>query len=167
MNIRPVAPSDAARIADIYNHYIRHTTISFEETPVSVSEIEQRIAKVAAAKLPWLVIEDGGQVQGYAYASLWRDRTAYRFTVEPSVYLDHQLRGGGLGKRLYRHLLDTLRQIGIEQVIGVIALPNPVSIALHEAFGFRQVGEFTHVGYKFDRWLSVSYWQLSLQHSEN
>ncbi len=162
MNIRPVLKSDAARIVEIYNHYVQATTITFEEQPVSEAEMQARIENVLSADLPWLVIEEDGLVQGYAYAGPWSGRSAYRFTVEPSVYLAAEALSLGMGKRLYQHLLDTLQQLGIEQVLGVIALPNSASVGLHEAFGFKKVGEFSRIGYKFGRWLSVGYWQLSL-----
>lgn len=162
MNIRPVLKSDAARIAEIYNHYITHTTVSFEENPVTSLDMQQRIDKVLSVELPWLVIEEEGIVQGYAYAAQWKERSAYRFSVEPSVYLAKEAMGLGMGKRLYQHLLDTLQQLGIEQVLGVIALPNPASVGLHESFGFHKVGEMARIGYKFDQWISVGFWQLSL-----
>jgi L-amino acid N-acyltransferase YncA len=159
--IRPANASDAADIVAIYNHYVATTTISFEENPVAVQEMAQRIADVSA-KLPWFVCEEDGRVVGYAYATPWRVRAAYRFSVESSVYVspDHPRRG--IGARLYRALLDDLRRRGIRAVIGGIAQPNIASVALHEAFGFEKVAHFKQVGRKFDQWLDVGYWELLL-----
>jgi phosphinothricin acetyltransferase len=160
--IRPASPPDAARICAIYNHYVTTTTVSFEEDPVGEPEMAQRIADVIAAGLPWLVLEVDGELAGYAYATKWRVRPAYRFSVESSVYLDQKFAGRGLGRLLYGTLLDALRGRELHLVIGGIALPNDASIALHEALGFRKVAHFSEVGKKFGRWLDVGYWELRL-----
>lgn len=161
MAIRVATSSDSKTIVDIYNDYIESTMITFEEESISEQEMASRVLKVQASGLPWLVSEVDGLVLGYAYASLWHARSAYRFTVEPTIYLAPEAAGKGLGKALYQHLLDMLRQLDIKQAIGVIALPNPASVGLHESLGFEKVGEFNEVGYKFDRYISVGYWQLS------
>lgn len=121
-----------------------------------------RIADVQAAGLPWLVAEAEGVVAGYAYATKWRVRHAYRFSVESSVYLAPASAGQGIGTMLYRALLDRLRDGGFHLAIGGIALPNAASIALHEKLGFEKVAQFREVGFKFGRWTDVGYWQLSL-----
>jgi L-amino acid N-acyltransferase YncA len=157
--IRPAAARDAAAIAAIYNHYILNTTISFEEQAVSTEEMAGRIAKVSAA-LPWLVYERDGQLLGYAYASPWRARSAYRHSVETSAYVDHRYGGQKIGSQLYEALLADLRERGLRVVIGGIAQPNPASVALHEHFGFKKVAHFSQVGKKAGQWLDVGYWEL-------
>ena len=122
----------------------------------------QRIADVDAAGLPWLVLEVDGALAGYAYATKWRVRPAYRYSVESSVYLDPAYAGRGLGRMLYATLLDRLRERDLHIVIGGIALPNDASAGLHEALGFRKVAHFSEVGKKFGRWLDVGYWELKL-----
>jgi phosphinothricin acetyltransferase len=161
--IRAANERDAGRIADIYNHYIVNTVITFEEQIVSPSEMSARIADVQAQGLPWLVAEQGSEVVGYSYASPWKTRSAYRFAVETTVYLRHGMQGRGVGKTLYAALLPILKAKGIHAVIGGAALPNPASVALHENLGFEQVATFRQVGFKHGGWVDVAYWQLILQ----
>lgn len=157
--IRPVKPTDATAIAEIYNHYI-HTSIStFELAPIDAVEMEKRI-NAYSPKYPWLVYEENDKVLAYAYSSPWKARKAYKHTVESSVYLNHQAFGRGIGTTLYTQLMDELRAIDIHAVIGGISLPNPASIALHEKLGFEKIGQFTQVGRKFDQWIDVGYWEL-------
>lgn len=160
--IRAAEPRDAAAIAAIYSHYVQTTTISFEEAPVGADEMARRVQAVRDSSLPWLVAEADGKVAGYAYATKWKERSAYRFSVETSVYLDAACHGRGIASALYKHLLDLLRQAGVHTVIGGIAQPNPASVRLHEKFGFEQVALFREVGRKFDRWIDVGYWQRRL-----
>jgi phosphinothricin acetyltransferase len=126
-----------------------------------------RIAGVKEAGLPWLVLCEGGQLLGYAYASQWRARIGYRHAVETSVYLDPGACGRGLGTRLYLALLGGLRAAGYRTVIGGIALPNPGSVALHEKLGFEPVARFREVGRKFNEWVDVGYWQLLLKSEDS
>ena len=160
--IRPVRLTDAKTIADIYNPFITDTVVTFEYETVSAEEIASRIQKVLDGGLPYLVAEEEGKVVGYSYSSQWRTRIAYRFTVEATVYLDPNHRGKGLGTALYHELLVLLKKQGIHIVIGGITLPNPASVALHEKLGFVKVAEHHEVGFKFDRWLDVGFWELSL-----
>jgi phosphinothricin acetyltransferase len=160
--IRTVTPEDAPSIASLYNHYVLNTAISFETDAVSPNEMASRIREVTAAGLPWLVAEFNDRVVGYAYASKWKGRCAYRFSVESSVYVDAEHTGKGIGSALYDALLDRLRSGKTHVVIGGIALPNEGSVALHERFGFRKVAHFSEVGYKFERWIDVGYWQVTL-----
>lgn len=162
MNIRDASVADAESVAAIYNHFVLTTSISFEEAAVAPAEMAQRIADVQAAALPWLIAEQDGVVAGYAYATKWRARHAYRFSVESTVYLAPALGGKGLGTALYGALIERLRAAGFHMVIGGIALPNPASIALHEKLGFEKVAQFSEVGFKFDRWTDVGYWELKL-----
>ncbi|HXC59636.1 MAG TPA: arsinothricin resistance N-acetyltransferase ArsN1 family B [Steroidobacteraceae bacterium] len=159
--IRPAKSEDAAQICDIYNHYVRETVVTFEESPVSANEMAQRIADITTG-LPWLVWEEDAVVLGYAYAGPWRVRAAYRHSVEASVYLRADATGRGIGSSLYRGLIEDLRRRDIHAVIGGAALPNPRSVALHEKLGFEKVAQFQQVGFKFGRWVDVAYWELVL-----
>jgi len=161
--VRPAAIEDAAQIADIYNYYIANTVITFEEVPVSAADMTARIAEVQRQGLPWLVAERDNIVVGYSYANQWKARSAYRHSVESTIYLKHGSEGQGIGKTLYAALLPILRERKIRAVIGGAALPNAASVALHEALGFEQVATFRQVGFKHGRWVDVAYWQLILQ----
>ena len=160
--IRAAAPADAGAIARIYNHFVVDTIVTFEEAPVAADDIAARIAEVKQASLPWLVTEVDGSVIGYAYASAWKGRCAYRYSAEATVYLDPACTGQGYGTALYWALLDELGRRGTHAVIGGIALPNAASVALHETLGFAKVAHFSEVGYKFNRWIDVGYWQRLL-----
>jgi phosphinothricin acetyltransferase len=160
--IRVAEPRDAKAIADIYNHYVQTSIVTFEEDPVTAAEIARRMEEVQSAPLPWLIAEEGSQVVGYAYATPWRTRTAYRFSVEVTVYVAPGYAGRGIGSMLYSQLFPMLQAQGIHAVMGGIALPNEASVALHEKFGFRQVAAFQEVGFKFNRWIDVGYWQRTL-----
>jgi L-amino acid N-acyltransferase YncA len=163
MNIRPVEPGDAPRIAEIYNPYVTDTIVTFELEPVTPEEISRRIAAITAG-YPYLVLEDGsGTVAGYAYASRFREREAYRFTAEVTIYLDRGRTGSGLGSILFAELLERLRGTDLRALIGAIALPNDPSARLHEKFGFRNVARLEKVGFKFDRWIDVGYWELLIR----
>ncbi len=159
--IRAATANDAAAIVAIYNHFVATTTISFEETPVSPQEMESRIANVTAS-LPWYVFEQDGEVLGYAYATPWRVRSAYRFSVESSVYVSPNHARRGIARQLYATLLDDLETRGVRVVLGGIAQPNAASVALHEAFNFEKVAHFKQVGRKFDQWIDVAYWERIL-----
>jgi L-amino acid N-acyltransferase YncA len=159
--IRSATTQDAAAICGIYNHYVANSIITFEENPVSVDEMTSRIAEIGAA-LPWLVFEAESQIMGYAYASPWKSRCAYRFAVESTVYLAESAMGRGIGSQLYEALIADLRGKSLHSVIGGVALPNVASEALHEKFGFEKVAHFKQVGWKFGRWIDVGYWELML-----
>jgi phosphinothricin acetyltransferase len=160
--VRPAKPADSEAVARIYNHYVRETVVTFEEEEVSSRDMAGRMDEVAGVGLPWLVAEREGSTIGYAYAARWHRRSAYRYSAETTVYLDPGHTGKGAGAFLYKELMAVLRGQSIRQVIGVIALPNPASIALHERLGFSKVGHFHEVGFKFGRWIDVGYWQASL-----
>lgn len=162
MHIREAIADDAKAIAAIYNPFIANTTITFEEAPVTDADMAQRIADVQGGGLPWLVVEQDHVVVGYAYATKWRVRHAYRYSVESSVYLAPEAAGKGVGTVLYTALLERLRDQGYHLAIGGIALPNAGSVALHEKLGFEKVAQFREVGFKFERWLDVGYWQKTL-----
>jgi phosphinothricin acetyltransferase len=159
--IRSVYNEDAEAICSIYNYYVKNTIITFEEKPVSKEEMKDRIAK-ATVSLPWVVWEANGGIKGYAYTSKWKTRSAYRFSVESSIYLQPDFIAKGAGRILYETLISELRNFSLHTVIGGIALPNESSIALHERLGFIKVAHFKEVGWKFDQWIDVGYWELLL-----
>ena len=160
--IRTAIAQDAPAISAIYNHYVLNTIVTFEEQAVSADEIGRRVAATLDANLPWLVLEEAGKVLGYTYASKWKSRAAYRFSVETTVYLDVNATGRSLGKRLYSALIEALKPTPIHALIGGIALPNAPSIALHESLGFEKIGHFREVGWKLSQWIDVGYWELIL-----
>jgi L-amino acid N-acyltransferase YncA len=160
--IRHAEQRDAEAIAKIYNHYVLNTIITFEEIAVTVEDMAKRLRDIQSANLPWLVAEENGKVVGYAYASAWKARAAYRYTLESTVYLDHAQVAKGIGTQLYNALFALLREKSVHVVMGVIALPNQASIILHEKFGMHKAAHFSEVGYKFNRWLDVGYWQVKL-----
>jgi L-amino acid N-acyltransferase YncA len=159
--IRMVSEDDSHKICEIYNHYVENTCISFEETPVSIKEMDTRIASIVSA-YPYLVYEMNGEVLGYAYANRWKERSAYRFTAEVTVYIDKDHVGKGIGHQLLEELMTRVRRSNIHVLMAVIAIPNEKSIQLHERFGFKKAGYFTGVGYKNNRWIDVGYWELIL-----
>ena len=159
--IRPVSAADAAAIAAIYNHYVTGTTVTFEEEPVSTEEMARRIETLTRQGQPWLVAEVDGQVAGYAYATKWHHRHGYRYSAEVTVYLGKDFGGRGIGTALYNELFPLLEASGIRSLVGVIALPNAASIALHEKFGMQKVGHLKAIGMKFGEWIDVGYWQKS------
>ena len=159
--IRRVVPQDAGRIAAIYNYYIEHTVITFEETPLDESAMRSRIIHTIE-KYPWFVHEENGEITGYAYAHEWRARESYRFSVEDSVYVKHGAHGKGIGSALLHCLLQELRARGAHAVVAGITLPNDRSTRLHEKFNFTKAGEFPEIGFKNNRWLAVGFWELLL-----
>ena len=160
--IRQTRLDDAHAIADIYNHYIKNTRVTFEETLVTVSDINARILELESTGLPRVVAEHNGNVIGYAYATKWSGRCSYRYSVEITIYLDASVSKRGWGTQLYKVLFDELRSCGIHAVIGGISLPNEASVALHEKFGMEKVAHFKEVGFKFGQWVDVGYWQVVL-----
>lgn len=163
--IRAATAADAEAVAEIYNYYVTNTVVTFEEEPVSPLDMARRINEIASASLPWLVAELHGRVLGYAYASKWKGRSAYRFSVESTVYVDRSHLGQGLGSRLYGELLPILADSGMHIVIGGVALPNPASVALHEKLGFVKVAQLPEVGFKLGQWIDVGYWYRTLKRS--
>ena len=158
--IRAVLPSDVASIASIYNHYVRTCIATFEEIEVSEQEMATRIEAVQSQHLPWLVITDQQTLLGYAYASPWKARSAYRFSVEVTVYLSPGASGKGVGFSLYQALFRQLEQLPVHSVLAGISLPNEASVKLHEKMGMRKIAHFSEIGYKFGRWIDTGNWQL-------
>lgn len=159
--IRVATADDAAAIAAIYRCFVTDTAITFETEPVSPSDMAERI-RAGGDLYPWFVAEDGEGVQGYAYASRFRPRHAYRFAVETTVYLHPNAVRRGIGSALYERVLATARAQGFTQAIAAITLPNEPSVALHEKHGYRQVGTYHQVGYKLGSWYDVGLWQCQL-----
>jgi L-amino acid N-acyltransferase YncA len=158
VSIRPVRPTDIAAITKIYAHAVRHGTASFELDPPDTNEMTQRLAALSAGGFPYLVAETKGGIEsgilGYAYAGPYRARPAYRFTVEDSVYIAPDAQRQGLGRLLLERLIVESEARGYRQMIAVIGdSAQHASIALHAVLGFRTIGTFEAVGWKFDRWL--------------
>lgn len=158
--IRKVALKDSIELAEIYNYYVENTIVSFEETPIPATEMSSRIESVLNANLPWLVLEQDKLIIGYAYASPWSQRSAYRFSVGVSIYLRQGSTGRGLGYELYNELFQKLRDLKIHSIMGGIALPNVGSVALHEKLGMQKVAHYKEIGFKFGKWVDVAFWQL-------
>lgn len=153
--------SDGEALAAIYNPYITDGVISFEYDAVDGDEMTRRVQRITE-RYPWIVYERNGQIQGYAYASRWKERAAYHYCAETTVYLRQGQEGKGLGTLLYEELLRRLSRHDVTIAIGCIALPNQASVALHEKLGFEKVGHFPEVGYKFDQWIDIGYWRKKL-----
>jgi L-amino acid N-acyltransferase YncA len=165
ISIRPAAEDDAQAICSIYNHYIAHTIITFEQDVLDEAQMRERIADVTR-NYPWLVATVDDKLIGYAYATRWRNRVAYDLTCESTIYLAQDGVGRGLGLPLYQALMQALRERGMHAVVGCIALPNAGSVFLHEKCGFEKVGHFPQVGKKFDQWIDVGFWQLSFDRGQ-
>ncbi|MFJ9425395.1 GNAT family N-acetyltransferase [Streptomyces sp. NPDC101249] len=161
--IRPAIPADLNAVAEIFTHYVRHTVITFEETPPSSAAWHQRLDDLATRELPFLVAELSGHVVGYAYAAPWRPKSAYRHTVENSIYLAPDRTGRGLGGALLEALLTACARTRARQMIAVIAdAGTDASVALHRRFGFADAGRLAAVGYKHDRWIDTVLMQRTL-----
>lgn len=161
MNIRKVDIKDALQIVNIYNYYVKNSVVTFDKTPFTQEDFEKRI-KTISSKYPFIIIEDGNEIMGYAYANVWRTKPAYKRTVESTLYVKHDAFGKKIGSQLYSNLFHLLKHQGIKVVIGGLSLPNDESIGLHKKFGFREVGHFEKVGEKFGKLIDVSFWQLDL-----
>jgi len=163
--IRAATPDDAAAIAAIYAPHVLTGTVSFETEPPDARAMRTRMA-ASEGLYPWLVATTGtetdGGVIGYAYATKFRERAAYRYVVETTIYVADTAQRQGAGRLLYEALVDTLRAQGFISAISGIALPNEASITLHESVGFRRAGVYREVGYKHGQWIDVGFWQCEL-----
>jgi phosphinothricin acetyltransferase len=159
--IRLARESDAAGCLDIYRPIVLETAISFETEVPSVEETARRIADIQST-YPWLVCERGGRILGYAYACRHRARAAYRWSAEVSAYVSEAARRLGVGRALYSKLFDCLRLQGFANAFAGITLPNPASVAFHEAMGFLPIGTFPRIGYKGGTWHDTGWWSLRL-----
>lgn len=152
--MRPAAPRDLSAIQSIYAHHVLHGLATFEEEPPPVEEIGRRQADVSSRGLPWLVAEFGGTVAGYGYCAPYRTRSAYRYTVEDSIYVRHDVQGRGVGSAILAELVRRCEALGYRQIVAVIGdSAHAASINLHAAFGFLRVGTLRSVGFKFGRWV--------------
>jgi phosphinothricin acetyltransferase len=163
VSIRHADPArDGDACAAIYAPFVRDTPVSFEEVAPSGQEISGQIEEISA-RYPWLVAERDGEVAGFAYASAYRSRAAYRWAADVTVYVAEHHRRQGAGTELYTALLNLLTQQGFHVAVAVITLPNQASVALHESLGFRPVGVYGRIGYKAGAWYDVGHWQLELR----
>lgn len=154
--------ADVPAITAIYKHYVDHTAITFDTEAPGEPAMAEKFGHLVALGHPLIVAEEKREVIGYAYASFYRPRAAYRFTCEDSIYLHPDAKGRGIGKALLTELLLQSRAFGFKQMIAVITAETANSIAIHEKFGFRHVGRYEAVGYKFDRWHDIVHMQLAL-----
>jgi phosphinothricin acetyltransferase len=159
--IRLATESDAAGIAAIYAPIVASSPISFETEPPTPADMAKRV-RDTLVKYPWLVYDDGGEVAGYAYATTHRVRAAYQWSVETSVYVGERFRRRGIGQQLYAALFQVLTAQGYVNAYAGITLPNPASVALHEAVGFTPLGVYHKIGYKVGAWYDVGWWERSL-----
>jgi L-amino acid N-acyltransferase YncA len=161
--VRDATPADVAEMPSIYAHHVLHGTGTFDEIPPSIEEMAARFAKVTGRGWAWRVAADASGILGYGYYTQFRDRSAYRFTVEDSIYVRDDVRGQGVGKALVRQLLDDATAHGFRQMIAVIGdSENTGSIGVHASLGFLMVGTMRAVGLKFGRWLDVVTMQRAL-----
>ena len=163
--IRLATDSDAGAIADLYRPIVESTFISFETEPPDQEEMRRRIADTFPS-YPWLVCDVSGKVAGYAYAASHRTRAAYRWSVDTSVCVHPDFRRAGVGRGLYLSLFEILAAQGFFNANAGIALPNPASVALHEAVGFQAIGVYRNIGYKLGAWHDVGWWQRELRPRE-
>lgn len=160
--IRMATSVDAATVAAIYAPYCEGSAVSFEQVAPTADQMAERIAAVTVQR-PWIVLEDHGEVVGYAYAAQHNERWAYRWSVNTAIYISRMHHRRGAGRALYVTLFHLLRELGYYRAIAGITLPNPASVGLHEAMGFTLVGVYRHVGYKLGEWRDVGWYQAQIQ----
>ena len=163
--IRPARDEDLPEVRAIYNYYVTNSTVTFDEKPMTLRSWRARFARLAKSNLPFLVaVSPRGPVLGYALVTPWKQKAAYRYTVENSIYLGPASTGKGLGTALMAELIAASKRAGLKEMIAVIADRNAdPSIAMHRRFGFKEVGRMGRVGFKFDRWLGTVMLQRSLK----
>ena len=162
MKIRIANPEDVREILDIYGYYVLNTAITFEYAVPSLQEMLDRMTGIKN-KYPYLVAEMDDKIVGYSYATDFRHRAAYQWSPECTIYIHRDFHGKGIGKKLYQELFKLLRQLGYFNVFGGVALPNDASLALHRNLGFREIGTYENIGYKFGKWHSTMWFQLVLE----
>ncbi|MCY7412350.1 MAG: N-acetyltransferase family protein [Salinibacterium sp.] len=163
--VRNATLADVPSVREIYNHYVMNSTVTFDEKPMTLSEMRKKFEKVTQKKMPFIVAENpAGQILGYANVYPWKEKAAYRYTVENSIYLGPAATGRGLGTALLGELIERSRAAGLKEIIAVIADRGAeASIAVHEKFGFVEIGHMGRVGFKFERWLGTVLMQKSLK----
>ncbi len=159
--LRLATPADAAACLSIYRPFVESSHTTFETEVPSLDEFARRISSTLAAR-PWIVAEEDGRVVGYAYASPIKDRIAYQWSVEVAIYVAADMRGRGVGRALYAALFRVLAGQGFVNAIGIIALPNDASIALHESLGFEKISHLKQIGFKLGAWHDSGWWQKRL-----
>ena len=159
--IREVKIEDAKQLVDIYNYYVLNTVVTFDDVPFLVEAFEEKITTISS-NYPFIVFEENNKILGYAYTNKWREKPAYKHTVEVTIYLSSNAVGKQIGSKLYTELLNQLKNHNYHVIVGGLTLPNEASVKLHEKFGFKQVAHFKEVGHKFNTWLDVGFWQLTL-----
>ena len=163
MTVRPATAHDIPAIQSIYAHHVLHGLASFEEVPPPLEEMRRRFDDVTGQGLPYLAAEEGGEVLGYGYCSLYRTRSAYRYTLEDSVYVKQGCHGRGLGKALLAELIARCTVLKYRQIIAVIGdSANAASIGMHASLGFVRAGNLRSTGFKFGRWVDSVLMQLPL-----
>ena len=160
--IRGVEIRDAADIAAIYNYYIRETIITFETEEIDTAEMENRIKKILEAGYPFIIHEENNKITGYAYVGKFRERSAYSESLETSIYLDINEKGRGIGRKLYKRLIELSQEAGVHVLIGVVSYPNLASQRLHESVGFEKAGVIKEAGKKFGKYIAVEFWSYIL-----
>jgi phosphinothricin acetyltransferase len=163
--VRPAREADLPAIAEIYNHEIANSVATFDLEPPAGDYWHKRLAGAHEGDHLLVAVDADQDVVGYAYSWSYRPRPAYSLTRETSIYLDPSVRGRGIGRMLYPALLDTMADSGVHTAVALVALPNPGSVALHKACGFEHVGSMREVGYKFDQWVDVEWYQKMLRPS--
>jgi len=163
--IRDATPADLPDVREIYNHYVMNSTVTFDEERMTLAALRHKFQKVTEKKMPFLVAESpSGQLLGYAYVYPWKEKAAYRFTVENSIYLGPASTGKGLGRALLAELIERSKAAGLKEIIAVIADKGAeASIQMHRSFGFKEIGHMGKVGFKFGRWLGTVLMQKSLK----
>jgi len=165
--IRKVTENDAQELINIYAPYITNTTITFEDVVPTVENFQQRIREISK-DFPYIAaVDDNGKILGYAYAHLYGPRAAYAWTTEASIYIDHNYEGHGLGTELYKRLEDILKKQNVVNLLACITEENENSVRFHEKLGYEKVGTFKKVGFKFNRWLDVTWMQKTLNNRDN
>ncbi|MGE5943295.1 MAG: N-acetyltransferase family protein [Flavobacteriales bacterium] len=160
--IRDVNIHDAKQIVNIYNYYVLNSVVTFDKNPFSEKDFIERIETISS-QYPFIVFEEDAHILGYAYANMFRQKPAYKNTVETTIYLKNDEQGRRIGTELYTELLKKIKEQNYHAVIGGLTLPNEASVRLHEKLGFKQVAHFKEVGFKFNRWLDVGFWELILE----
>ena len=163
--IRPATPKDLPDVREIYNYYVTNSMVTFDEDTMTLREWRSKYAYLTRLKLPFLVaVSPSGQVLGYALCAPWKQKRAYRYTAESSIYLRPAATGKGLGRGLLAALLDASKEAGLKQVLAIIADKGAeASLHLHESFGFKEIGRMGRVGFKFDRWIGTVLLQKSIK----
>lgn len=160
--LRDFASSDIPAMTKIYAHYVAHSTVTFDTETPKESDLVAKFSEMVALGHPVIIAEQNGEIVGYAYASFFRPREAYRFTCEDTIYLHPDALGQGLGARLLERLIRDAKAFGFRQMIGIIEASAAPSIRVHEKFGFEILGRFPQLGYKFDRWQDIVHMQRAL-----